>query len=136
MEGKKRSASEADLDFPHPSSDITDPAEVLFFYAELCSEREAPIPKAEVSSTICDIEERGLPHDADRRKVLFGTRMVWRGVVGLLCSHSHHACMLPYCRFWAYCRFWLMGICVVPSLQRGKGRRAPHPSGVVAAVRP
>ncbi len=84
--------------------------EVLFFYAGQCTEREAPISKDEVSSTICEIEERGLAHDADRRKILFGTLMVWRGVVGFLFRSSHHACMLPYCRFWAYCRFWLMGM--------------------------
>ncbi|KAK3243120.1 hypothetical protein CYMTET_47201 [Cymbomonas tetramitiformis] len=93
MAGTKRSASAANLDFPSPLSDTSDPVDVLFFYAGQCTENEAPVSTDGVREAIAEIEERGLPHDADRRKVLFGT------------------------------------------LMRGKGKRAPHPSWVVQAVR-
>ncbi len=83
MKGNKRTVSDADLDFPAPSSNITDPAAVLLSYADLFSETSSPTSIDEVKEVIAEIEERGLPHDADRRKVLFGTLMVWRGVVSL-----------------------------------------------------
>ncbi|KAK3264783.1 hypothetical protein CYMTET_26491 [Cymbomonas tetramitiformis] len=82
MEGKKRTAFEADLDFPPPSPDITEPVDVLYFYAEQCTESVAPNSTEEIQELIVEIEERGLPHDADRRRVMFGTLMAWRGVRG------------------------------------------------------
>ncbi|KAK3237456.1 hypothetical protein CYMTET_30480 [Cymbomonas tetramitiformis] len=88
MAGTKRLASAANLDFPSPPSDTSDPVDVLFFYAGQCTENEAPVSTDGVREAIAEIEERGLPHDADRRKVLFGTLMVWRGVVHLLTLFS------------------------------------------------
>ncbi|KAK3267804.1 hypothetical protein CYMTET_23662 [Cymbomonas tetramitiformis] len=64
-----------DAEFPAPP-DLSNPALNLVAYSVLCPARDLSLQ--EVQDLITDVSNRDLPHDADRRKLMFQTIIAWR----------------------------------------------------------
>ncbi|KAK3243819.1 hypothetical protein CYMTET_46544 [Cymbomonas tetramitiformis] len=71
-----------DAEFPAPP-DLSNPALNLVAYSVLCPARDLSLQ--EVQDLITDVSNRDLPHDADRRKLMFQTIIAWRETNAGLC---------------------------------------------------
>ena len=68
-----------EIEFPAPA-DLSNPAQNLVAYIALCP--SADLTLEEVQALIDDVSNRDLPHDADRRKLMFQKSIIqWREVV-------------------------------------------------------